>query len=213
VQLLELGQQLMDESMPTSGAPYGLGDAIHYRDGLMFALVAFIPLRPKNLADLEIGRHIVREGDGWSVVIPRQETKTRTPIDFSVPELLESYLVAYLDIVRPRMLRRRTCTTFWLNRFGVALSHVAIGLIFNRHSTNRLGFHIAPHDARDAAATTWALSAPDQIGIARDILSHSDLRTTIRHYNRARGIEASRAYGQVLSAMRRRQRRRPRWTQ
>ena len=39
---------------------------------------------------------------------------------------------------------------------------------------------------RDAAATTWALSAPDQIGVARDLLAHSDLRTTIKHYNRAR---------------------------
>jgi integrase len=121
-----------------------------------------------------------------------------------------------LDIVRPRMLKRRTYTAFWLNRFGDALSYVAIGLIFSRHSINlinRLGFHIAPHDARDAAATTWALSAPDRIGIAREILGHSDLHTTIRHYNRARGIEARRAYGRVLSGVRRRQRRRPRWTQ
>ena len=73
---------------------------------------------------------------------------------------------------------------------------------------SRLGFRITPHDARDAAATTWAISAPDQIGVARDLLAHSDLRTTIRHYNRARGIEASRAYSQVIAGMRRRQNRR-----
>jgi integrase len=210
LQLLDLGQQLMEESMPAPGTPLSLGDAIRYRDGLMFALVAFIPLRPKNLADLEIGRHIVREGNGWFVIVPREETKTRTPIEFSVPELLESDLVTYLEIVRPRIIGRQTCTALWLNRFGDALSYAAIALIFSRHSTLRLGFHIAPHDARDAAATTWALSAPDRIGIARDLLGHSDLRTTIRHYNRARGLEASRAHGRVLSAMRRRQDRRPR---
>jgi integrase len=209
LQLLDLGQQLMEESMPAPRTPLSLGDAIRYRDGLMFALVAFIPLRPKNLTDLEIGRHIVRVGDGWFVIVPREETKTRTPIEFSVPEPLESYLVTYLNVVRPRLRGRRTCAALWLNRFGGAISYTAIGLMFRRRSASRLGFHIAPHDARDAAATTWALSAPERIGIARDLLGHSDLRTTIRHYNRARGIEASRAHGRVLSAMRRRQDRRP----
>jgi len=49
------------------------------------------------------------------------------------------------------------------------------------------------------------MAAPGQIGIARDLLAHSDLRTTTRHYNRARGIEASRAYAQLLAGRRRRQ--------
>jgi integrase/recombinase XerD len=137
-QLLDLGQQLMEESMPAPGTPLSLGNAIRYRDGLMFALPAFIPLRPKNLHDLETGRHIVREGDAWFVIIPREETKTGTPIEFSIPELLKSYLVTYLEIVRPRMLGRQTCTALWLNRFGGALSYTAIGLIFSRHSTSRL---------------------------------------------------------------------------
>ena len=171
----------------------------------MIALLAFIPIRRKNLAALEIGRHLVREGDGWFVIIPGEETKTGTPIEFPVPELLESYLAIYLDIVRPRLLRRPACAALWVNSQGGALAYAAIGDIVTEHSTSRLGFRITPHDARDAAATTWAISAPDQIGVARDLLAHSDLRTTIKHYNRARGIEASRAYSQVIAGMRRKQ--------
>jgi len=207
LQLLELGQQLMDESKPEPGTPISMHDAIHFRDGLMVALLAFIPLRHKNLAALEIGRHIVREGDRWFVIVPREKTKTGTPIEFAIPELLTPYLTFYLDVVRPRMLRRPTCAALWVSNQGGALSYVAIKHIFRRLSS-RLGFRIAPHDARDAAATTWAISAPDQIGVARDLLAHSDLRTTIKHYNRARGIEASRTYRQVIAGMRRRQNRR-----
>jgi integrase len=66
-----------------------------------------------------------------------------------------------------------------------------------------LGFRISPHDVRDAAATTWAIAAPERIGVARDLLALSDLRTTTRHYNRARGIEASRAYASVIARIRR----------
>lgn len=202
VQLLELGQQLMDESKPIPGTPISMYDAIRYRDGFMIALLAFIPIRRKNLAALEIGRHLIQEGDGWFVIIPGEETKTGTPIEFPVPELLESYLTIYLDIVRPKLLRGADSATLWVNSQGGALQYGPIGTTISRYSKRYLGFHIALHDVRDAAATTWALSAPHQIGIARDLLAHSDVRTTIKHYNRARGIEASRAYGRVLAGMR-----------
>ena len=207
LQLLDLGLELMDASRSEPGAPIHIGDAVRYRDGLMVAMLAFIPIRRKNLAALEIGRHVVLEGDRWFVIIPREETKTGTPIEFLVPELLVSYLAFYLDVVRPRILRRATCAALWVSpKCGNALSPVGIGKSFDRLS-KRLGFHITPHDARDAAATTWAISVPDQIGVARDLLTHSDLRPTIKHYNRARGIEASRAYSQVIAGMRRNQNR------
>jgi integrase/recombinase XerD len=209
VQLLDLGQRLMDESEATAGNAISLDDAICYRDGLMIAFVALMPIRPKNLTALEIGRHLVREGDGWFVIIPGEEAKTGTPIDFPVPEILEPYLAIYLDSVRPRMLRRPGCAALWVgSQSGGPLSYGSVAYAFRRHSTSRLGFRISPHDARDAAATTWALFAPEKIGVARDLLTHSDLRTTIKHYNRARGIEASRAHCRVIAGMRKKLNRR-----
>jgi len=205
MQLLDIGQALMDENMPRAGKSIRFADAVRYRNGFMIAFLAFIPPRRKNLAALEIGRHLVREGDGWLVIIPREETKTRTPIEFRVPELLEPYLDFYLDVVRPRLLRHPTCDALWVSSQGGAIVYGGIGQIFSRVATSRLGFRITLHDARDAAATTWAISAPDKIGVARDLLAHADLRTTNKYYNRARGIEASRAYRQVIAAMRRKQ--------
>jgi integrase len=205
VQLLALGQQLIDESQPPPGASISRQDALRYRDGLIFAFLAFIPIRRKNLVALEIGRHLLREGDRWSVIVAREETKTRTAIEFPIPELLASYLEVYLDVVRQRLLCGPTCSALWVNSKGGRLSYLAIGRIISGRSKDRLGIHITPHDARDAAATTWGLGAPDQIGVARDLLTHRDLRTTIKHYNRAKGVEASRAYREVIDGMRRTQ--------
>jgi integrase len=115
------------------------------------------------------------------------------------------YLAFYLDVVRQRLLGGSTCTALWLNSKGGRLSYLTIGRIISGQSEDRLGVRITPHDARDAAATTWAIAAPDQIGIARDLLAHRDLRTTIKYYNRAKGVEASRAYRQVIDGMRRKQ--------
>lgn len=205
VQLLELGQQLMDESTPTSDGPIRLADAIRYRDGLMIALLAFVPLRRKNLAALEIDRHLVQEEDEWFIIVPAEETKTKlgAVTEFPIPELLRPYLVTYLRFVRLRMLKRSNCMALWVSPKGGALSYSAIWAIISRHVRKRLGIHIAPHDVRDAAATTWAIAAPDRINISRGLLAHSDLRTTTKHYNRARGIEASRAHALFIARMRR----------
>jgi len=48
--------------------------------------------------------------------------------------------------------------------------------------TERFGIRIAPHDVRDAAATAWAILAPDWR------LPSICLCTAIKHCNRARGI-------------------------
>jgi hypothetical protein len=206
IQLLDLGQQLMDENKPEPGTPVSKDGAVRYRDGLMASLLAFNPIRHKNLAALEIGRHLILERDQWFLIVPRTETKTGTRIEFAIPELLIPYLTFYLDAVRPRMLRRPTCAALWVSNKGCALSYVAINHVFRRLSS-RLGFHIAAHDARDAAATTWAISAPNQIGVASDLHAHID-RRTLKHYSRARGIEASRAHRQALAGIRKEQNRR-----
>jgi integrase/recombinase XerD len=206
VQLLELGLKLMEESRLALNMPVGMTSAVKYRDGLMIALLAFIPLRRKNLAAIEIGRHLVQDDDGWSIIIPGGETKTGAPIEFAIPKLLSPYLADYLDYMRPRMLKNSHCLALWVSPKGGALSYSAIWDILTRHTIGRLGVRVAPHDVRDAAATTWAVTAPAQIGTARDLLAHSDLRTTTRHYNRARGIEASRAYGRLIAEQRKRRR-------
>ncbi|PWT86819.1 MAG: hypothetical protein C5B58_00770 [Acidobacteria bacterium] len=203
LQLLELGKELMDESLPGLDGVIGMEAAVRYRDGLIFMLLAFQPLRRKNLAALEIGRHLLWEDDRWALKIPAEETKTGVPIDFVVPELLASYFNVYLGTFRPYMLQDAARAALWLNTRGRALAYAAIGDIIGERSTSRLNFRITPHDARDAAATTWAVSAPDQIGVSRDLLTHRDLRTTTKWYNRARGIEASRAHNLVIAELRR----------
>jgi integrase/recombinase XerD len=78
VQLMDLGVELMEESKIDGHKPFSLDDAVRYRDGLMVALLAHVPLRHKNFAALEIGRDVIMEDGKRSIVIPPEETKTRT---------------------------------------------------------------------------------------------------------------------------------------
>jgi integrase len=203
VQLVDVGMALMEESKISPDQPISMANAVRYRDGLMFALLAQVPLRPRNAFALEIGGEVIKEDGNWSIVIPPDETKTGTYLDFEIPEDVRDEFATYLTLVRPRMLRRSGCKALWVSPKGGPLSYSAFWPVFARHSTERLGIRVTPHDVRDAAATMWAIAAPDRVGISRDLLAHADLRTTEKHYNRAKGIEASRTHARVIAKLRR----------
>jgi integrase len=207
VQLVDLGMALMEERKISADKPIPIADAVRFRDGLMIALLAQVPLRPRNSAALEIGRDVIKQDDNWSIVISPDDTKTRTYLDFEIPDSIRGHFATYLALVRPRMLRRSGCRALWVSPKGGPLSYSAFWPVFARHTIERLGFRVTPHDVRDAAATLWAIARPEQVGISRDLLAHADLRTTAKHYNRARGIEASRAHSRVIARLRRKSRR------
>jgi hypothetical protein len=144
LQIRELGLKLMEAIQAEPGAPIRLADAVTYRDGLMFALLAYQPMRRKNTAAIEIGRELIREGDDWYVVFPPADTKTRVPIEFGIPERLRPYLEAYLDVFRPRLLRGRTSSALWISAKGYKLSYAIIGDVFARQSERHVGHRITP---------------------------------------------------------------------
>jgi hypothetical protein len=126
VQLVDLGIELMQECVVTGNAPITMSDAVRYRDGLMIALLGYVPLRHKNFAAIEIGRDLIKEGDQWFIVIPPEETKTKTFLEFQIPKDLQDGFATYPNLVRPRMLRRVGCRALWVSPKGGALSYSAV---------------------------------------------------------------------------------------
>ena len=111
----------------------------------MIALLAFVPLRRKNIAAIEIGRHLVQEGDRWFTIIPRGETKTGTSIEFAIPDLLVPYLATYLSIVRPRILQGPSCKALWINRGRrCALPWRSLGSRYPAHGQAARYSHLSP---------------------------------------------------------------------
>jgi integrase/recombinase XerD len=73
-----LGIDLMDRSLADADAAGRISKshAFQYRDGLLIALLALIPLRSRTLTVLRIGQHLVKTGNLWTLDIPAQDTKT-----------------------------------------------------------------------------------------------------------------------------------------
>ncbi len=107
--LAALGYELMAQAVANADACGRISqeDAKKYRDGLMIALLAAVPVRRRTLAGLRIGEHLVRSGTGWQLDIPADLTKTGTALDYVLSDSLSASVDVFLERFRPSLLRRR----------------------------------------------------------------------------------------------------------
>jgi integrase len=73
--------------------------------------------------------------------------------------------------------------------------------LFKKWLTQLTGHDLTLHDARRIIATSIAIYDANA-ALASQALGHINERVTEAHYNRARGIEASRQMAKVIQAMR-----------
>jgi integrase/recombinase XerD len=91
----------------------------------------------------------------------------------------------------------------WINRSGKPMTSRAIHAQITLRTKQAFGKAIWPHLFRDCAVTELVDSAPEEIGIAPDLLGHADLRTTRKHYIQAQGMTAHRRVQDTIEARRR----------
>lgn len=179
-----------------------------YRDALMVALLIACPtMRLRNLAQIEIGRHLIQHSTGYELRFAGPEMKARKPVEIPVPDVLTPYLVHYINVVRPALCTEAPGTNgtrrLWITQYGHPMTGKVIHAAFSSATTRAFGHPINPHLFRDCAVTSVALEDPKQIGIAAPILGHTDLRTTEVHYIQAQQIAAGRKLQASLKTLRR----------
>ena len=204
-ELIALGKRLMDEA---EAAIEGSSTrrAIRYRDGLLICLLTYRLMRRKNLAMMRLGRHLVKVGGSWRIVFATEEIKTRRRYDAAFPAALAPRLERYLDTYRPVLLQGEpkdgNSHAVWMSEDGIQLTYEAVAYQIVNRTFREFGVSVSPHLFRDCAATAVAIDNPKHIGDASLILGHAEHRTTERHYNHARSLEASRRYASMLVSLR-----------
>ncbi len=208
-ELVKLGKALMRKAETVTTKP-SLTRAVWFRDGLMIALLAYRPLRLSNFSAITLGQHLIRQSQGYRLYFSADEVKGGWPIDAAVPASLVAAVDRYLDHYRPILLTRggrqnpATCDALWVSEIATALDTNSIPNRIKKHTRAAFGKHVWPHLFRDCAATTIAIDDPKHARSIMNILGHSMLATSEKHYNQARSLEASRRYQQVIADLRHR---------
>jgi integrase/recombinase XerD len=189
------GFSLIEEAETSPGLSV-LGRALQYRDGLIVAFLAFHTIRLRNLAEFEIGRHILEEGEQYVLRLPK--TKSRRFHEVPVAPSLLAPLRRYLHQHRPVLLRQRgrwfapPGSALWISKHGSRCSKTTF------ENVTRKSVGLSPHMFRTCAATTVAVEAPGSVYIIPAILTHSSSKPGERYYNLASSLQASRAHAAML---------------
>ena len=207
--LVDLGCSLMRKASATDDH-FALSRAVLYRDGLMIALLAMRPFRRRSFTSLAIGQHLVKDSESWWLDFEPGDVKNKTAVkEITFPAELVDALMIYLQQHRPVLLKpkarmaesRAEPTALWVGKGGRPLGDSAISLQIQRHTKEAFGKPINLHLFRDCAVTSIAIHDPAHVRDAQVILGHSNFETTERHYNQAKGLEASERFQQHVGKM------------
>ena len=179
-QLYALGIELMDEAEQSD--PIRKLDAFRYRDGLIIALLALIPLRRRSVAALRIGQHLLKSGDLWVIDIPAHDIKTRQAIDYPVSASLSARIDRYLAKFRDVIPGASKHNGLWASNQSRPMDDSAIYDRVQRRTREGLGFPVSLYQFRHAAATFWSIHDPSNVRGVKDLLGHSSFGTTEKHY-------------------------------
>jgi site-specific recombinase XerD len=126
-----------------------------YRNGLMIAFLAVMPIRLKNFSAIRIGSSLVKHQNAWQL----NDTKSGLSDECPVPRFLDSYIEKYIEEYRP--LFRPRHDRLWVSTYGGDLSYLGCERIVTDTTRATLSIPMSPHLFRSSAASTAYLYAGD----------------------------------------------------
>jgi hypothetical protein len=202
--LYALGFELMDSAVTAADAVRRTGTrhAIQYRDGLIISILGLIAPRRRTLAALQIGLHLVKDADHWELDIPAEDTKTRRPLDYSIPQELSARIDLYLDRFRWRIRGADKHAGLWPSHHSIPMRPESINVAVKKRTKRAFGFGVNLHRSRHAAATFWSIHDPVNVRGVKDLLGQVAFATTEKHYIMAQSRLAGRALAQAVDRLR-----------
>jgi integrase/recombinase XerC len=155
-----------------------------------------------------IGRRFVFDGRAYRLKLDAAETKSGCPYVAAAPHELAPYMDLWLEVYGVQLIARAEDQVdpggnhLWIDRWGKPMSSKALRRQIWWRTRQAFGKGICPHLFRDCAVTELVDSAPEEIGIAPDLLGHADLRTTRKHYIQAQGMTAHARIQDMIAARR-----------
>jgi integrase/recombinase XerD len=197
-----LGMELMDMALSSDKPATSWRVQSAFRDGLIIALLASIPLRRRTLASLRIGKQLVRSGDGWALDIPAEDVKTGRPLEYPLSPELSRRIDIYVNEIRSRTAGAGSHDYLWASCRGRSFGGRSIYSAVRGRTRKALGFPINLHRFRRAAGTFWSVQDPQNVRGVKDLLGHADFSTTEKYYIMTQSRVAGRALAGIIDTLR-----------
>ena len=183
----------------------GVTEALIVQTAVAIAIVLAVPMRIKNLANLNLERHVVRSrlGTGAVVhlVIPKGEVKNKEPLEFELSAPVVELLDLYIQRFRPRLAKASSSSLFPVPKRDAKAPHHLSDQISQRIK-RETGLKMNTHLFRHLAAYLYLKAHPGEYETVRLLLGHKSIETTIAFYCGLEQDDAFRRFDRVIDSYR-----------
>jgi integrase len=200
--LLQLPQLLAGEARREDRG--GITEALKMQTALALAILLVCPLRVKNLAGLNLERHIRRSRPGGNkvhLVIPAHEVKNKTDLELELPPDVVAILERYIERYRPRLVEGPNPWLFPARRGGPK-SPGPFGTQLSQAIRRATALVVNVHLFRHLAAQLILQANPGAYELVRLLLGHKSAVTTTTYYCGSEQKAAFRYYDDIVSRYR-----------
>ena len=166
---------------------------------LLYRLLLERPLRQRNIREMKLGRNLIKTEDGsWLLTFLGKEMKNDKPYEISFPTSLVSLLEIYLKKYRPKLCNGLDNEYVFPNPNGGHIDPAVIQRIISKNTKEALGKHMTPHLIRDCVAYHVLKNRPGEYHMVSLMLSHADVKTTLRIYGHYTPEDAGARYDAMM---------------
>jgi integrase len=179
--LVLLPNKLMAQANKAKGSPRSALDALV---AVAITILLACPMRAKNLASLDIQKHLIAHKKGkkifYGIHVPKTEVKNRQDIDADFSEPMTILIRDYLAYHHP-VLAAET-TAFFPRPDGRPRDPGKLGELVEERIHKWLGLNVNMHFFRHLAAMQYLEAFPGQYESVRRFLGHAKIDTTTGYY-------------------------------
>jgi len=199
VLLIALPKILMDRA---GQAPTSRKSAIAAMHATSIGILLCCPMRIKNLASLDIDKHLITHGTGahvqYTIRIEADEVKNAEAIEFKVNKTASKILRRYIMQFRPLLSAHSGSALFPRVSDGKARTPDNFGKAMTEFIKRETGLVMHPHLFRHFAAKLYLEEHPGQFEVVRRMLKHKTLQTTMDFYAEISNSYAHEHYDDVV---------------
>jgi integrase len=172
-------------------------DAVDLMIAAAVAILLHAPVRLKNLTNISLERHLIRNADGsGGLQIPAADVKNGVALDFVLPCEVMYILDDYVARGRSWWLDPHDDHLFPFGETRATQAH--FGDLLTQRVRRVSGLRVNTHLFRHIAAKLYLDEYPGQYEVVRLLLGHKSLTTTIKFYC---GLEREAAVNQYTKTV------------
>ncbi|MCP5437190.1 MAG: site-specific integrase [Chromatiaceae bacterium] len=179
--------------------------AVRYQLALVIRLLTVAPMRIGNLAALRPDTHVVRPGGPKGpieIVLGDHETKNAEAHTYPLKGDTRQMYETYLRVHRPQLVRGEDHGWLWPGAGDGHKSASTLRQQLREMIAKATGLRMTPHQFRHLAARLMLEAKPGSYELARRVLGHKNLKTTVKFYAGLDSRQAVETYDSIIDERR-----------